>query len=97
MTAAQVLSAAREDDQADKNPCCDEHTAASEKIHYHYSECAAYFYLAEEALLRTHPKEAISLFQKALLMTSKNTEENHGSMLELKRLIGTTPKPSLPR
>jgi tetratricopeptide (TPR) repeat protein len=95
LTSAQVLSDARADDLADKNPCCEEPTSLNEKVHYHFSEGAAYFYLGEDMLLHGHSEEARTLFQKALLMAAKNTEEYHGSVVELNRMkTGALKKPS---
>jgi tetratricopeptide (TPR) repeat protein len=85
-TSAQVLSAARADDLADKNPCCDDPAPVSATVHYHFSEGAAYFYLAEDQSLRGHLEKAKALFQKALLMAARNTEEYHGSVVELNRM-----------
>ncbi len=96
LTSAQVLSAAKADDLADKNPCCDERASAGEKVHYHYSEGAACFYLAEDKLLRGHSQEARVLFQKARLMAAKNTEEYHGAGVELSRMKAVALRP-LPR
>lgn len=83
-TATQVLVAARADDQADKNPCCDD--SSPRKVHFHYSEGAAYFYLGQGMLLHGDSEQARNLFQKALSMALKNSEEYHGSILELKHL-----------
>jgi lipoprotein NlpI len=91
------LSAARADDLADKNPCCDETTPVSEKVHRHFSEGAAYFYLAEDQLLRGHAENAKALFKKALLMAARNTEEYHGSVIELNRMKAAALRQSPPK
>jgi tetratricopeptide (TPR) repeat protein len=88
LTVDGLLRAAKEDDLTDKNPCnCDERSAdLKKKASSHISEGAAYFYLGEDALLRANLQEARRLFERALTMAEKNSEEYHGSVVELSRM-----------
>ena len=89
LTSAKVIAAARADDLADKNPCiCDDAPATEKKVRFQYSEGAAYFYLGEGMLLRGHSEEARPLFQKAVSMAAKNSDEYHAALLELGLIPG---------
>ena len=89
LTSAKVIAAARADDLADKNPCiCDVPPATEENVRFRYSEGAAYFYLGEGMLLRGHSEEARALFQKAVSMAAKNSDEYHAALLELGLIPG---------
>jgi len=83
-----LLRAAKQDDLTDKNPCnCDESSAdLKKKVSFHISEGSAYFYLGEDALLRGNRQEARPLFERALVMAARNSEEYHGSVVELSRM-----------
>jgi tetratricopeptide (TPR) repeat protein len=88
LTSAQVIAAAKADDLADKDPCvCDHASAAEKKVRFQYTEGAAYFYLGKGMLLRDHPEEARALFEKAVSMAAKNSDEYQAALFEL----GLTP------
>jgi lipoprotein NlpI len=88
LTSAQVVAAAKADDLMDKNPCiCDDAHATEMKVRSHDSEGAAYFYLAEDMLLRGRTQEARPLLQKAVSLAAKNSQEYHGAVVELSRML----------
>ncbi|MGB6481894.1 MAG: tetratricopeptide repeat protein [Candidatus Acidiferrales bacterium] len=89
VTSTDVLAAAKREDLMDKNPCaCDNEGSgtSSLKNRTHYTEGAAYFYLGEDALLRGHSDEARAFFEKSIQLGYKNSDEYHGSVVELAHL-----------
>jgi lipoprotein NlpI len=93
LTPAQVVAAARAEDLTDQSPCfCDNPNAAGMPIHLHHTEGAAYFYLGESTLLRGHSEDAKPLFQKAVSMAARNSEEHQAAVLELGRMAAAAPK-----
>jgi lipoprotein NlpI len=64
------------------------------KVRFQYTEGAAYFYLGKGMLLRGHPEEARPLFDKAVSMAAKNSDEYHAALLELALIPGPAQKKS---